>query len=440
MVAVTLGINQYYSTNNCDAVDGCPTNVCPDIVLKKNDTNPAFRVAISDCDGSLDLSDPYLIVEVNMWSKAKLKRSITASDTVIEFADGVGFDQVLVDDVLYFNHVRAPEMMTVESIDEIEKEITVSRDGTVRVWKKGSPLVIYRIKNASGSIETILGDIVDETGVTLTDQLIDTNLLYQWDRNDTLLPGCYWLEFKLVKLNPPNSETFDNVDVLKYYAMGSPPIFVNPNLTIVDDSIEYEESSFVLNPVIADDYDYFTIVDTGNADISIVVPEDGEGTITVTSEFINDGISIIPVIDQGATVSTISVINDIGGQVQSIQPGLVFATQGELVFDGTTIGSFTTGAKNTPLIVLFNSSATKAGVEAVLQNIVFVNLSSSPSEITRKFTYQFISGDGNLSDLHNFYLGIDSMPPVEDLEGIEWVRRFPSDREGFLVKIAPTGT
>jgi len=444
LTGVSTGIGQFYEASACPTDDGCPAGICPDIVLKRYDTTPAFRVSISDCDGSLDLTDPNLVLEVNMWAKAKLKKTIAVDDTVVLFADGIGFNQIVEGDLLLFDRVRNPEYMQVLSIDETTKEITVSRAANstqASVWKKGSSILIYRISSGSASIETVLGDIIDETGHTVKNQLLETNLLYQWDGNDTLLPGCFWLEFKLLKINPETSKIFENFKNVMEYVSGSEPLLLTPEIVIIDDEFIYPNCSFILNPV-SSIYDYFTILDDDESDlIKIVPPNDEEGVITITPSINeDDSISVIPVFDEGESNSNIPVFDDDDQIVSSIQPGMTLVTTGEIHYDGYTVAEFTAGNYTTSMRIDFNSRATKEIVESVLQKVSFVNISSSPSIWIRNFTYQMISGDSTGSDLVRFYLGINSLPSVQNLEGIDWIRRFPNSSEGFLVKIFDTSS
>ena len=54
--------------------------------------------------------------------------------------------------------------------------------------------------NAPARIEAVLDDIVGEDGVSVKDQLVETILIFEWDSISTCMPGCYWLEFKLLKM------------------------------------------------------------------------------------------------------------------------------------------------------------------------------------------------------------------------------------------------
>jgi hypothetical protein len=194
---------QENSNSNCLQKDGCPPGVCPDAVLKRHDTRPAFKVMMETCDGVMDLTDETLVVEVSLWSKAKLKRTIAADDTYFQVADNIGFEQILVGDIIVLDRVRLPEHMLVTGFDEANHLVQVQRaynGTTASVWKKGTPMRIFREMGASASIESVLGDVVDETGTTQTDQLLETYLVYEWEAKDTCTPGCYWLEFKLLKM------------------------------------------------------------------------------------------------------------------------------------------------------------------------------------------------------------------------------------------------
>lgn len=192
-------------SSGCPDKFGCPPDKAPDFQIKRHDTMPPFRVAIDDCDGALDLTDTTLVLEANMWAKAKLRRDITKTDTYFAFADNIGFEQVMVNDIIIMDRVRLPEHMLVTGFDETNKLIQVQRGyhGTSpSIWKKGSGLKIFRILNGVGSIQLIRQDVIDITGITLKDQLTDTFLVYDWKPDDTCLPGCYWFEFKLLKMTP----------------------------------------------------------------------------------------------------------------------------------------------------------------------------------------------------------------------------------------------
>lgn len=186
--------------DNCPDKYGCPPNVCPDFTIRRHDTKPEFKVAVEDCDGPIDLDS--LILEANMWALAKLKKAITKTDTYFRLADDIGFNQVMMNDIIIMDRVRLPEHMLVTGFDETNKLIRVQRgyNGTIiSDWPRGSKMRIFRILNAPATVEMVEQDIQNVDGTTSEDQLTDSMLVYEWTAEDTCLPGCYWMEFKLLK-------------------------------------------------------------------------------------------------------------------------------------------------------------------------------------------------------------------------------------------------
>lgn len=213
---VSVGINSYYQEQStCPDKFGCPPDICPNIVLKRHDTKPPFKVLIETCDGPMDLTDELLIVEVNMWANARLKKTISDEDTYFQVADNIGFNQIMVGDIIVMDQIRRPEHMLVIAFDEQNCLVQVQRayNATVAsIWKKGTNLRIFRIMDGTASIETVLGDVVNEDGTTSTDQILETYLVYEWQAKDTCTPGCYWLEFKLLKM----AEEDDDVSMMSF--------------------------------------------------------------------------------------------------------------------------------------------------------------------------------------------------------------------------------
>jgi hypothetical protein len=203
---ITFSINNIaskgcQSQSACLSKDGCPTDRNPDFTIKSHDTKPPFKVAVEDCDGPIDLTD--LVVEANMWALAKLKLAIDDEETTISFADGIGFQQVMVGDVIVMDRARSTEYMLATAFDETNKTITVERGWlgtTPSAWIKGQQLRILRILNGTASTEMVLEDILNVDGHTDTDQLTTSYLVYEWRPEDTCVPGCYWFEFKVMKM------------------------------------------------------------------------------------------------------------------------------------------------------------------------------------------------------------------------------------------------
>ena len=166
-----------------------------------------------------------------MWAKSKLKAAISNTDTYFGFADDIGFEQVMVGDLIIMDRARLPEHMLVIAFDETNKFIQVSRGygGTSAVaWKKGAPLRIMRTIDASATIETVLDDVLQVDGTVSQDQLIDSLLKYEWSPNDTCLPGCYWLEFKLIQM------TASMVSMMSVTTPSTTPSFTPSTLSSAD--------------------------------------------------------------------------------------------------------------------------------------------------------------------------------------------------------------
>jgi len=187
--------------NKCSDKSNC--NTCPDFVIKRHDTKPDFKVSISDCDGPLDFLGENYILESNMWTKGKLRRALTETEDYFQLADNVGFNQIMINDIIMVEQTRLPEYMLVVGFDEKNHFIKVQRGyhGSLATsYKKGQPFRIFRFLNNSCTIQTILDDFEKEDSTVLEDQLVDTLFVQEWEKEHTCLPGCYWLEFKLLKM------------------------------------------------------------------------------------------------------------------------------------------------------------------------------------------------------------------------------------------------
>lgn len=193
----------------CNSDNNCHQNCdgTPDFCIKRNDTMPPLRIAISDCYGAVDLTDENLALEANMWFEAKLKTNIDESDISFSFADHIGFDQISVGDVIVTGRSRNPERMLVIDIDEYSKTVFVERayDGTASYpWKKGTVVYVFKFTDEPAEIESVFEDIEDIEGNIQT-ELVETYMVYNWSSGQTDLPGCYWLEFKLMRLKQDGS-------------------------------------------------------------------------------------------------------------------------------------------------------------------------------------------------------------------------------------------
>ena len=192
--------------NSGKCFDKCPdqfgnTGDRPDFVIRRHDTQPQFKVKIDDCDGPLDLTD--LVLEANMWAKGKLKKSLSETDTYFSLADGIGFHQIMLGDVIIMDRPRVPEHMLVTGFDEVNKFVQVQRGyhgTTPQKWKKGDSLRIMKFTNAVAQTEMVYKDVLEIDGTTTQDVLVESYFIYDWSSEDTCLPGFYYLEFKLIKM------------------------------------------------------------------------------------------------------------------------------------------------------------------------------------------------------------------------------------------------
>jgi hypothetical protein len=201
------------SNNNCPDNLGCPPGHCPDFVIRRHDTKPPFKVGIEDCDGPMDFTN--LVVEFSMWAKAKLKTAITTTSTSLSFADKIGFDQVMIGDILIFDRARSPEHMKVIGFDEDNFLVIVQRgvNGTaVSNWKKGTGIRVMKSFSSPAFSELVYQDVVQLDGTTQKNVLTDSFLVYDWRPSDTCLAGCYWAEFKLLSLLTEETQPEDDSD------------------------------------------------------------------------------------------------------------------------------------------------------------------------------------------------------------------------------------
>ncbi len=85
---------------------------------------------------------------------------------------------------------------------------------------------------------------------------------------------------------------------------------------------------------------------------------------------------------------------------QGAATGQIGVTGNTITYGGITIGSFvgtTDGA--TPLVVTFNYAATPAAAQALLRNIQYHNVSTTPSTLTRTVQAVLTDGDGGTSNV-----------------------------------------
>jgi hypothetical protein len=191
----------YSPTNSCLPPDGCPPGVCPDFQLRRHDTRPELRLDVADCDGPIDLTG--LVCEASMWAKGKLKKPLLAADNYLALADNVGFEQASVGDIMVVSRSRAPEQMLVTGFDETNRLIQVQRGyngSPVGDHRRGTAVRIFRVLNAVAATEMVRESIPQTDGTTLDNVLTRSTLVYEWQPGDTCLAGCFWFEFKVLKM------------------------------------------------------------------------------------------------------------------------------------------------------------------------------------------------------------------------------------------------
>ena len=54
--------------------------------------------------------------------------------------------------------------------------------------------------NATAKTEMLYEDVLELDGTTTQNVLMESYFVYEWNPEDTCLPGCYYLEFKLIKM------------------------------------------------------------------------------------------------------------------------------------------------------------------------------------------------------------------------------------------------
>lgn len=191
---------------SCKSSSNCEEECQSIFSIKKNDTRPSFRVSVEDCE-DFDWEDENLVLKYNMWFKAKLKNDIIKTDNVIYFADNLGFDKIIENDIIFLETNRRQEQMLVLGIDESNKSIQVQRSynsTSEEDWKKGSDLKIFRVLEQDAEIEVLLEDVTQTDGTILENQISDVFFVVNWDVDSTKTSGCYFLEFKLKKINSSN--------------------------------------------------------------------------------------------------------------------------------------------------------------------------------------------------------------------------------------------
>lgn len=349
-----MGINyiQPQKSSGCQpapCVDkfGCPADRCPDHFIRRHDTKPPFKVAVEDCDGPMDIQG--LVIEVNMWAMGKLKKGIGPDDTSFVLADGIGFDQIMVGDIILFDRVRLPEYVLVTGFDEDNKIVYVQRgyrSTTPGTWKKGTVMRIFRTMNAPAQTEVVFEDIRQVDGTVLKDQMTGAFLSYEWSPEDTCLPGCYWLEFKLLKMKA--------VVVFLTGGVWSGPVYRDGNGTFWTGTTKTESSVQLSYNGVEDRYELPTSAWTGDFHLASdksyytgIEQNDGSVYLNTTDKTSDPDTSIGPV----SNISVISVVLDdtTPPVIPSTDPSQVIDRAEALIDYGCLLGEGVEWARRLPL-------------------------------------------------------------------------------------------
>jgi hypothetical protein len=94
----------------------------------------------------------------------------------------------------------------------------------------------------------------------------------------------------------------------------------------------------------------------------------------------------------GTAPDRIEIVN------QGTDPGQIGVSGATVSYGGTDIGTFTGGAGSSPLVVTFNMNADANAVTALLQNLVYENVSIDPSGLPRTVRFSMTDGTGGVSN------------------------------------------
>lgn len=292
------------TTSACADKFGCPDGICPDFVIRRHDTKPALKVSIEDCNGPMDFRG--LVIEANMWALAKLKAELAEADEYFRLADDIGFEQVMVGDIIVMDRVRMPEKMLVVGFDETNKLIKVQRGyhgTTPSLWKKGTKMRIFRILGGPAESEMLFEDVENIDGTTDLDVLTESFLVYEWQPEDTCLPGCYYFEFKVLKMIEMvwylpggnwTGEVFQDGDGFFFTGSGSSDAAVRLSYDQVEDKYLLPHTPWA-GEVNLHEGNYYT--GTAHGDGSVLLDKTGipsSSDISYNDEGVVNAVSLIP--------------------------------------------------------------------------------------------------------------------------------------------------
>jgi hypothetical protein len=92
-----------------------------------------------------------------------------------------------------------------------------------------------------------------------------------------------------------------------------------------------------------------------------------------------------------------SLTNRLEIRSQGNEAGQIGISGSTVTYAGTSIGAFTGGVGNTPLVVTFNANASLTAVQALMRNLTFSVTGDNPSTISRTVELVVTDGDGGTS-------------------------------------------
>ena len=330
----------------------------------------------------------------------------------LSLADNIGFEQVMVGDVIIMERARRPEHMLVKAFDETNSLISVQRaynDTEAFAWKKGAKLKIFRVLNSPADVELVFEDVIQVDGNSKS-TLVEADVLYDWKANDTCLSGCYLFEFKLIKMQEilyflqGGNWVGDAHQVSGMYYTGS---------TATDSSVplSYDpETGTFLIP---------STQWTGNTHVATAeCCGDTDVTLSTTGVITSGQTSLVADCTYAFSF-TAGEITSIAGVAISGAATSYSASFSEGSIDIVAASGPTTNTYNVLTACIVNRTGTS-------ENGGSVALNTTGVESDNSVVYGQAFTDSSFAST-DFGCGLS--------DGVEWVRSYPKNKEGFFVEI-----
>jgi hypothetical protein len=130
---------------------------------------------------------------------------------------------------------------------------------------------------------------------------------------------------------------------------------------------------------------------TYHANAPALVLASGATVSDADSSDFNGGKLTVSIATNADAADRLAIVN------QGTASGQIGVSGANVMFGGTMIGTFSGGSGSTPLVVLFNASATPAAAQALVRVITFRSATATPSTAQRKITFVINDGDGTNS-------------------------------------------